>query len=551
MPLAGAAFVPSSLLSAPAQAYDKALNDGLSEEEALAAARAVQQAAAARPVGELLGGNDCRACKGAHRPHICGKVRSTGSPSPKPPKLVPKAVPKAVPKPVPASEPELPEQPPPANFQRVFLRLVAYWMSAEEEAMLAKAASGSVLGEATKEIGQCSFPGCVYIEKHAGEHGFDEAITLLPTPKRQKCAPTKFEIDHSVPQLAHATKHRADASSSSSVSRSRSSAGAQDSAHVMAPPPARAPPPKTAPSSKQATARAPAVGAASSAASASAAKRKALSVSVHDGGGDGASGAHGGASSAHGGASSAHAAGGGSGSYSGSSMDADDGLPVEADSQQGSPESLVDKREVYAQAYRLAIEEGCSTLEALQRAQLAISSPLSKHAPNNPKGGGKPKAAVPVPKAPVQALAAARSTEDERSSSGSASASVPAPKPVAAVFRGGMAVSAVTKAVAPTVSSPKASAPKAPVAKAPTAKAPSSALCAPCASPGGAHHGAPAPQHHRRVHVRLNAWWETPDALRTWRLWAMEGLCGFPGCPLPDRHGGPHEYDDELIALAR
>ena len=549
MPLAGAAFVPSSLLSAPAQAYDKALNDGLSEEEALAAARAVQQAAAARPVGELLGGNDCRACKGAHRPHICGKVRSTQSPSPKPPKLVPKAVPKAVPKLVPASEPELPEQPPPANFQRVFLRLVAYWMSAEEEAMLAKAASGSVLGEETKEIGQCSFPGCVYIEKHAGEHGFDEAITLLPTPKRQKCAPTKFEIDHSVPQLAHATKHRADASSSSSVSRSRSSAGAQDSAHVMAPPPARAPSSKSSQvTSKQATARAPAVGAASSAASASAAKRKALSVSVHDGGGDGASGAHGGASSAHGGASSAHAAGGGSGSYSGSSMDADDGLPVEADSPQGSPESLVDKREVYAQAYRLAIEEGCSTLEALQRAQLAISSPLSKHAPNNPKGGGKPKAAVPVPKAPVQALAAARSTEDERSSSGSASASVPAPKPVAAVFRGGMAV---TKAVAPTVSSPKASAPKAPVAKAPTAKAPSSTLCAPCASPGGAHHGAPAPQHYRRVHVRLNAWWETPDALRTWRLWAMEGLCGFPGCPLPDRHGGPHEYDDELIALAR
>jgi hypothetical protein len=459
---------------------------------------------------------------------------------------------------VPASEPELPEQPPPANFQRVFLRLVAYWMSAEEEAMLAKAASGSVLGEETKEIGQCSFPGCVYIEKHAGEHGFDEAITLLPTPKRQKCAPTKFEIDHSVPQLAHSTKHRADASSSSSVSRSKSSAGAHGGAgahgsagahggaQVMAPPPARAP------SSKQAPARAPAVGAASSAASASAAKRKSLSVAVYDGGGDGASSAHGGASSAHGGANSAH--GGASsahaaGSYSGSSMDADDGLPAEADSPLGSPESLEDKREVYAQAYRLAIEEGCSTLEALQRAQQAISSPLSKHAPNNPKGGVKPKAAVPKAPAP----AAARSMEDVAGSSSSASASasapVSAPKPVAAVFRGGMAVSAVTKAVAPTMSSPKASAPKAPASKAPTAKA-TSALCAPCASPGGAHHGAPAP-HYRRVHVRLNAWWETPDALRTWRLWAMEGLCGFPGCPLTDRHGGPHEFDPELIDLAR
>ena len=521
MPRAGAAFVPSSLLSAPAQAYDKALNDGLSEDEALTAAQALQQAAPARLVGDFLGGNDCRACKGAHRAHICGKVRGAELPSPKPPKLVPKAVPKAVPKPVPASEPELPEQPPPANFQRVFLRLVAYWMSAEEEAMLAKAASGSVLGEETKEIGQCSFPGCVYIEKHAGEHGFDEAITLLPTPKRQKCAPTKFEIDHSVPQLAHSTKHRADASSSSSVSRSKSSAGANGSAQVMAPPPARAP------SSKQAPARAPAVGAASSAASASAAKRKSLSVPVYDSGG--------------GGASSAHAVG----SYS---MDADDGLPAEADSPLGSPESLVDKREVYAQAYRLAIEEGCSTLEALQRAQQAISSPLSKQAPNNPKGGVKPKAAVPKAPAP----AAARSSEDvagSSSASASASAPVSAPKPVTAVFRGGMAVSAVTKAVAPTMSSPKASAPKAPASKAPTAKA-TSALCAPCASPGGAHHGAPAP-HYRRVHVRLNAWWETPDALRTWRLWAMEGLCGFPGCPLTDRHGGPHEFDPELIDLAR
>jgi hypothetical protein len=148
--------------------------------------------------------------------------------------------------------------------------------------------------------------------------------------------------------------------------------------------------------------------------------------------------------------------------------------------------------------------------------------------------------------------AGARRTEEvagSSSASASASAPVSAPKPVTAVFRGGMAVSAVTKAVAPTMSSPKASAPKAPASKAPTAKA-TSALCAPCASPGGAHHGAPAP-HYRRVHVRLNAWWETPDALRTWRLWAMEGLCGFPGCPLTDRHGGPHEFDPELIDLAR
>ena len=63
----------------------------------------------------------------------------------------------------------------------------------------------------------------------------------------------------------------------------------------------------------------------------------------------------------------------------------------------------------------------------------------------------------------------------------------------------------------------------------------------------------PASQHLRwcRVYVRLNAWWETPDTLWLYRQWAMAGLCGFPGCPLPERHSGEHQFDEEVCLLAK
>ena len=54
---------------------------------------------------------------------------------------------------------------------------------------------------------------------------------------------------------------------------------------------------------------------------------------------------------------------------------------------------------------------------------------------------------------------------------------------------------------------------------------------------------------HNRVYVKLTGWWETAETLRRNRLWALEGMCNFPGCPLRDRHSGPHLFDDEAAAM--
>ncbi len=58
----------------------------------------------------------------------------------------------------------------------------------------------------------------------------------------------------------------------------------------------------------------------------------------------------------------------------------------------------------------------------------------------------------------------------------------------------------------------------------------------------------PPPASYRRVHVRLQAYWEQRDYERTFRIDARMGLCGFPGCPLPERHTGPHAYDGDDLA---
>ena len=132
------ADLPSPELSAPARAYAKALVDGLGEEAALSAARAVSEGE-----GGTNAISECKACKGRHRPHTCGKVRSPQARSPK-------AAPMLEPEPNPQG----------ARYQRVFLRLVAYWMTAEEAAMIAKAANAGVATTyEPKQDGQCSFPG--------------------------------------------------------------------------------------------------------------------------------------------------------------------------------------------------------------------------------------------------------------------------------------------------------------------------------------------------------------------------------------------------------
>ena len=54
---------------------------------------------------------------------------------------------------------------------------------------------------------------------------------------------------------------------------------------------------------------------------------------------------------------------------------------------------------------------------------------------------------------------------------------------------------------------------------------------------------------HTRVYVRLCGWWETPETIQRNRLWALEGMCNFPGCPLKDRHSGPHQFCEEAAEL--
>jgi len=76
--------------------------------------------------------------------------------------------------------------------------------------------------------------------------------------------------------------------------------------------------------------------------------------------------------------------------------------------------------------------------------------------------------------------------------------------------------------------------------------------CLPCEPMGGGKRpAAEAPPTHRKIHLKLNGWWETPETLQVWRIWAKAGLCGFPGCGLGEKHSGDHSFDPELIQFAR
>ena len=71
----------------------------------------------------------------------------------------------------------------------------------------------------------------------------------------------------------------------------------------------------------------------------------------------------------------------------------------------------------------------------------------------------------------------------------------------------------------------------------------------PTASPKPRPAPLPPPADCTRVHMRMCGWMLTPDWEYQRRFDARFGICGFPGCPLPERHTGPHEYDAELAAL--
>ena len=59
----------------------------------------------------------------------------------------------------------------------------------------------------------------------------------------------------------------------------------------------------------------------------------------------------------------------------------------------------------------------------------------------------------------------------------------------------------------------------------------------------------PTAANNNRVYVKLRGWWETPATMRRNRLWALEGMCNFPGCPLADRHSGPHQFCEMAASL--
>ena len=90
----------------------------------------------------------------------------------------------------------------------------------------------------------------------------------------------------------------------------------------------------------------------------------------------------------------------------------------------------------------------------------------------------------------------------------------------------------------------------------PPAKRPAPPTLPSSSSMGGKSPRLPAampetPYTGPRTYVKLRGWWETPETLRRNRLWALEGMCNFPGCPLQDRHGGPHQFCEEAAAMHR
>jgi len=215
----------------------------------------------------------------------------------------------------------------------------------------------------------------------------------------------------------------------------------------------------------------------------------------------------------------------------------------------------MEKREMYAQAYRRALEEGLSTVEALQRAQQAISSP---------GGGFDPK--KHLAKRPSAGLLAHETPHEGAHESQSAPAdavgasAVKKPKVVGATFRGGATVvpvggpkppgASATARVAGSAANPAAAGGGGKPAASSASSVSSSSVTAALASSADVCEEAVDLRWHR-VYPRLRGWWETPQTLHMYRLWAMAGCCGFPGCPLGEKHFGEHQYDPEMINFAK
>ena len=193
-----------------------------------------------------------------------------------------------------------------------------------------------------------------------------------------------------------------------------------------------------------------------------------------------------------------------------------------------------------------------------------------KWEPPERNGTGVPRAKPPPPPAASAAAAAATSprpnaTKALPSSFRGGLAATPVSLAGAGGHGGGAGVAASAAGAAPSavaLSSPPppssatskkrplpvASAAKHTTAGSPRASTPTASTSAGSAVPSRGRAlaaAAPAPLRYNRVHLQLNGWWATPETLRIYRCWALEGLCNFPGCPLPDRHCGPHLWDQE------
>ena len=359
--------------------------------------------------------------------------------------------------------------PPPADYRHTWIRLRGFWVTPEEHAGEQKEC---IDFEPAREY-QCSFPGCIFKEKHAGPHGIDESTLALPTPKRRAGVPSKFVHKEELPAVKRAR-------SAPEARRESSMQGVGISSHAAGK--ARAPP---APARASSHAPPPAP---SSTAAFSFAKPVEPPLSV-------------------------------------------------------AP-ALVGPSSRAIAALATSIEPPTSSA-GFSAAGDGLSLPL-----------GWPVARKTAPMPPM--LKSAHTTGGGHS----AQTSKPRPKPAGLAGMTGTAVvadpaKAHAKAAAKVPTLPRSSgggrgsssgaSPR--VERDPSSLLGSSAwlLC------GDPLQSEPEPEMPTwaRVYVRLCGWWETPETLRRNRLWALEGKCGFPGCPLPERHGGPHQFDDETMNLAK
>jgi len=353
--------------------------------------------------------------------------------------------------------------PPPSTYKRAFVRLRGFWVTCEEAAA---EASG---GDRPASDGQCSFPGCIYHEKHSGPHGFDTALTD-GTPKRKACIPTKY-LDGAWPKPVGGGPTTADHVQAPSLQVSLSGPSKTGLAAVKRQ--------RTVPE-------------------ASLAVGDELAAALYD--------------------------------------------APEAESANGS-RSLGNKQhtppaEVYGMDEELMTIKWYKVVIKLQSAQRDGNRFRCFR-------GGKALSQDSLPTwHALLAPDAEAGTQYWHAGGPQPYNDVSMRYDTASHSRGGISLS--LSSVAGQNGATAAAAPS------PKRRSPSShtgGLRRAVHLPPLACEEASARQNEKlewgRVYLRLNAWWETPATIARDRIWALEGLCGFPGCPLAERHSGPHQFCSE------